>query len=69
MMKLNRRKWVAILSLVIAGVMIWLERDHIARGSGESWFWIIVAVLAGVLAVLELLSVGTRRPDDQQARK
>lgn len=69
MMKLNRRKWVAIFALGIAGIMLWLERDQLSRGSGESWFWIIVAVLAGVLAVLELIGFGTRHSEDQSSPK
>lgn len=54
------RKLVAVLAVVAACVMLYLERDHIARGLGESWFWIIVATLVAVLAAAELAGIGSK---------
>lgn len=69
-MKPKRRKWIAILALITASVMLFLERGHVSRGSGESWFWVTVAILAGVLAILELIGFGvSRHPEDQQSQK
>lgn len=59
-MKPKGRKIVAVLAVIAACVMLWLERDHIARGTGESWFWIIVAVFVAVLAAAELAGVGSK---------
>jgi hypothetical protein len=56
----KRRKQVAVVSLLAAGVMLWLERHAIAQGSGESWFWIVVAALVVMLAIAELAGVGNK---------
>ncbi len=75
-MKPRSRKIVAGLALVATAVMLWLEREHLARGSGESWFWIIVASLVAILAAAEFAGVGgagdqerKRDRDDDDAAK
>ncbi len=59
----KRRKQVAVVSLLAAGVMLWLERHANAQGSGESWFWIVVAALVVILASAELAGVGNKADD------
>jgi len=58
-MKPRNRKIIALLALLATAVMLWLEREPLARGTGESWFWLVVAGLVVVLAAAEFAGVGS----------
>lgn len=67
-MQLSRRKVIALLTLVAVLIMLWLERHEIARGTGESYFWVGVGVVAIILVAMELAGIGTS-PDDGSDRR
>jgi hypothetical protein len=57
--KFYRRKTVAVLVLIGCGVVLWLERAAIYPPTIGGFFWLLVALVAVVMAVLELANVGT----------
>ena len=48
------RRLLASATCVLAVVLLYYEIVHYR--SADSWFWIAVTILAGILAVMELLS-------------
>ncbi len=58
-MTAKRRKIIAVLAVLAACVMLWLERERILSGHGEAWFWIAIAALVAILAAAEFAGVGT----------
>lgn len=66
-MRLSRRKLIALFALLAVLVMLWLERHDITRGSGESYFWLGIGVVALVLIAFELAGVGTTRDTEKRS--
>jgi hypothetical protein len=58
--KSRARKIVAGLSVLGGGFLLLREIPAFQPSSGESWFWIVIALLALVLGIIELLSPAPR---------
>lgn len=57
----KRRKLVALVAILAAIIVCWIERGEISALSGEGWFWLASSGFAVLLATLELLGVGETR--------
>ena len=60
------RRLIAGLTVIGGLLVIYFELIHTESPAGERWFWIVVAALAVILGIIELLSKDKPKPPDQK---